>query len=114
MKARPGRLGRGPDDGRWRERVVSRASIVDRISRRACLGGLAALAAAVAACAPAAAPPTSAPAAAKPAGDKAPVQVRLSVRQAAEGTKTEAGIAAFEKGNPDIKIKKSEEHTSEL
>jgi multiple sugar transport system substrate-binding protein len=84
------------------------------------LTGLAA-AAAVAACAAPAPTPTAVPAAAPAAAAKptaaapapaaaAPaaagqVSLRLSVRQAAEGTKTEAGIAAFEAKNPSIKVK---------
>jgi ABC-type glycerol-3-phosphate transport system substrate-binding protein len=42
--------------------------------------------------------------AAKPAG-KTAAELRLHVRQAAEGTKTEAGIAAFQTANPGITVK---------
>ena len=82
------------------------------------LGSSAVAAGLLAACAPATPPAaTSAPAgsaptkpaattevASKPA-TKGAAELRLHVRQAAEGTKTEAGIAAFEKANPGITVK---------
>ncbi len=49
--------------------------------------------------------PTSAPAATTNPGTQGAVPLTLSVRQAAEGTKTEAGIAAFQKQNPSITVK---------
>jgi multiple sugar transport system substrate-binding protein len=94
-------------------------------SRRTFLIALAALPV-VAACAaeppppapsptPAAAPkpaaPTQAPAAATPAaaapatGAQQPAEIRMHSRTGTEGTKPEMAIAAFEKNNPDIKIK---------
>jgi multiple sugar transport system substrate-binding protein len=59
--------------------------------------------------APAKAAPTTAPAVAKPTdAPKAPakaVELRMHVRTAAEGTKTEMGIDAFQKANPNVTIK---------
>jgi multiple sugar transport system substrate-binding protein len=52
----------------------------------------------------AAAPAPTVPAATK-AGAQAPVELRLHVRTGAEGTKTEAGIAAFQAKNPGITVK---------
>lgn len=82
------------------------------------LGCAGALTTMVAACSsPSASAPTTAPASANSAastqvpaatansGTKGSVELVLSVRQAAEGTKTEAGIAAFEKQNPGIIVK---------
>jgi multiple sugar transport system substrate-binding protein len=87
-------------------------------SRRAFLAGLAALASfpVVAACAaepppPTAAPPTAAPTPApaavptQPAPGGQQVEIRMHSRTGTEGTKPDMAIAAFQKNNPDVKIK---------